>query len=232
MTSIKRLALLISSCALLGSGNVSAQVTFNFEPFEIQGVSHPSDLEYIDINGLVASAFGGVRIGIFNDSAPGDGWVTGEIPTITSIVFEDQANVLTGAAFESAAPGVTFAQNNNITLPGGNAIGFDVEAGFRAANPQVKKGLDPGEWAYFTFTGSNYLSVVAAIESGDVRIGLHVQEIGKRAKDSASFVNTTTTTGDGGGGSGDNGGPPDVIPEPSSALLTLLGAAFLLRRKR
>ncbi|HSP42856.1 MAG TPA: MYXO-CTERM sorting domain-containing protein, partial [Luteolibacter sp.] len=57
-----------------------------------------------------------------------------------------------------------------------------------------------------------YEQVLASVVSGDFRIALHVQEIGRFGEDSASFVN--------------------VIPEPGSALTMLLGGLLLLRRRR
>jgi hypothetical protein len=177
---------------------------------------------------------GGVTIGIVNSSIPGDGWITSQIPTITTFLFQDQANVLSVPTIQSASPGVSIVQNNNLNLPGGNNIGFTVESGFRASNPSVKKGLDPNEFVYFFFGGSSYELVLAGLASGQVKIGMHVQEIGLDGEDSASYVNNLyVAPNDGGGGSGNSGGGgPDVIPEPSSALLTLVGTALLFRRRR
>ncbi|MEY4243456.1 MAG: hypothetical protein RLZZ245_1041, partial [Verrucomicrobiota bacterium] len=230
----KRLALAGVVFGLLGLNYVSAQASLNFSPFEIQGVSNPSDLDYIDIDGQVVSSVGGVTIGIVNSSIPGDGWITSQIPTITTFLFQDQANVLSVPTIQSASPGVSIVQNNNLNLPGGNNIGFTVESGFRASNPSVKKGLDPNEFVYFFFGGSSYELVLAGLASGQVKIGMHVQEIGLDGEDSASYVNNLyVAPNDGGGGSGNSGGGgPDVIPEPSSALLTLVGAALLFRRRR
>jgi hypothetical protein len=233
MVSIKRLALAGIVFGLIGSNFASAQASLNFSPFEIEGVSQASDLDYIDIDGQVISSVGGVTIGIVNSSIPGDGWITAQIPTITTFLFQDQANVLSSPTLSSASQGVSLTQNNNLNLPGGNTIGFTIESGFRANNPSVKKGLDPNEFVYFFFGGSNYEQVLAGLASGQVKIGMHVQEIGLGGDDSASYINDLyVAPNDGGGGGNSGGGGPDVIPEPSSALLSLLGAALLLRRRR
>jgi uncharacterized protein (TIGR03382 family) len=71
--------------------------------------------------------------------------------------------------------------------------------------------LDPGESVVFLFSGTVYDALVASLVSGDLRIAMHVQQFGSSGQDSASFVN---------------------VPEPTSAVLGLLGALVLLRRRR
>jgi hypothetical protein len=210
---LKRAALMGGVGALLCAGSASAQASLDFVPFETGGVSNLSDLDYINIEGLVVATPGGVKIGIFNNSVPGDGWITASIPTITKIFFEDKANVLTSPTVHSTSGGVSLVRNDGATLPGGNNIGFVVESAFTATPPPVTNGIDPNEWAYFLFTGSDYSAVTAALASGTVRIGMHVQQIGPNGEDSAAFVNVP-------------------IPEPSVSLLGALGAALLFRRRR
>jgi hypothetical protein len=209
----RRFALVSGLLAILGSSSIHAQTSLDFVPFEFSGVSNVTDLDYIDLEALIAPEPGGVSIGIFNKSTVGDPGVTHTAPTVTRIFFEDRAGVLGDSAdIVSSSGGVSFVRNDGANLPGGNRIGFLVDTAFTAAAPPSGKGLDPGESIVFFFGGSVYDSVVAGIVSGDFRIGLHVQEIGFGAEDSAAFVT--------------------VIPEPGSALLGLLGALMLLRRRR
>ncbi len=208
---LKRVALAAGLAGLMGSASVSAQTSLDFVPFETEGVSNPSDLDFINLEGLVVDTGSGVKIGIFNNSS--GGWTSSTIPTITKIFFEDQANVLSSPSIDSTSGGVLLQQNNGANLPGGNNIGFVVESAFTAQPPPVHNGIDPGEWAYFLFSGSDYGDVVGALENGSVRIGLHVQQIGSNGGDSAAYVNV-------------------AVPEPSVSLLGALGAALLFRRRR
>lgn len=209
----RRVALVCGLLAVMGLSSLQAQTSLDFVPFEFSGVSNVSDLDYIDVEALVAPATGGVSIGIFNQSTPGDPGVTSTTPTVTRIFFEDRAGVLGNSPSVSSSSGVvSFVRSDGANLPGGNNIDFETSIAFTAAAPRPMNGLDPGESIVFFFGGSDYHSVVAGIVSGDFRVGLHVQEIGACAEDSAAFVT--------------------VIPEPGSALLGLLGALMLLRRRR
>lgn len=205
---------LVTGLLVIGAmSDLQAQTSLDFVPFEYSGVSNVSDLDYIDLEALIAPEPGGVSIGIFNKSTVGAPGVTSSAPTVTRIFFEDRAGVLgDSAGIASSTGGVAFVRNDGANLPGGNNIGFLVDSAFTATAPPSKNGLDPGESIVFLFTGSVYDSVVASIFSGDFRIGVHVQEIGFGAEDSAAFVT--------------------VIPEPGSALLGLLGTLLLLRRRR
>jgi hypothetical protein len=208
-----RLALVSGLLAFFGLSSVHAQTSLDFVPFEFGGVSNVSDLDYIDLEALIAPEPGGVSIGIFNQSRPGDPGVTSTNPTVTRIFLEDRAGVLGNSPSVSSSSGVvSFVRSDGANLPGGNNIDFETGIAFTAAAPRPMNGLDPGESIVFFFGGSVYDSVVASIVSGDFRIGLHVQEIGACAEDSAAFVT--------------------VIPEPGSALLGMLGALMLLRRRR
>lgn len=209
----RRVALVSGLLAIGGLSSIHAQTSLDFVPFEFSGVSNVSDLDYIDLEALIAPATGGVSIGIYNISTPGDPGVTSTSPTVTRIFFEDRAGVLGNSpSVLSSAGGVSFVRSDGANLPGGNNIDFEVDFAFTAAPPRPRNGLDPGESIVFRFGGADYDSVVASIVSGDFRVGLHLQEIGVCAEDSAAFVT--------------------VIPEPGSALLSLLGALMLLRRCR
>ncbi len=208
-----RMALFSGMMALLGLTSGSAQTSLDFYAFETNGVSNLSDLDYIDLNALIVSTAGGVSIEVKNTSVIGDPGVTSGQPTVTKIFFEDQAGVLSNSVSITGFTGqVSFVSDGNLNLPGGNNIGFDVETAFKAVPPPALYGLDPGESIVFLFSGTNYDALVASLFSGDFRIAMHVQQIGINGQDSAAFVN--------------------VIPEPSSAMLGMLGALVLMRRRR
>lgn len=212
-TTAGRMALKTLTALWIGVTAVNAQTSLYFTPFEFDGVSNPSDLEYIDLNALIVSATGGVSVSISNDSIVGNPGVTSTQPTVTRIFFEDRSGVAGNqVTVLSHSGGVSFTRTDGANLPGGNNIDFEVESAFTAANPQPVNGVDPGEWIVFLFGGATYEQVRASAVSGDFRIALHVQEIGRDGEDSASFVS--------------------VIPEPGVAATMLLGGLLLLRRRR
>jgi hypothetical protein len=208
-----RFALSILAVACFGVMTANAQTSLDFTPFEFDGVSNPSDLEYIDLNAFIVTATGGVTVSISNQSQPGDPGVTGTRPTVTRIFFEDRTGTAgNDVTIFSQSGGVMFTRTDGENLPGGTNIGFEVDSAFSANNPRPVNGIDPGESIVFLFNGATYEQVRASVASGDFRIAMHVQEIGRHGEDSAAFVN--------------------VIPEPGSALTLLLGGMLLLRRRR
>ena len=207
------IAILYGMMALFGLSSANAQTSLDFYAFETNGVSNLSDLDYIDLEALIVSTAGGVSIEVKNTSVIGDPGITAGQPTVTKIFFEDNAGVLSNSVSITGSTGqVSFVRDNNLNLPGGNNIGFDVETAFKAVPPPTLYGLDPGESIVFRFSGTSYDALVASLYSGDFRIAMHVQQIGVCGEDSASFVN--------------------VVPEPTSAMLGLLGTLVLLRRRR
>jgi hypothetical protein len=125
----------------------------------------------------------------------------------------------------TTSPGVSFnADANPSNLPQGNNIQFLATISSEADNPAPFNGINPGESLGVLFNG-NYGDVLAALQDGSIRVGIHVISIGDIGFSDA-FVNTP---GDPGG----NG----VIPEPASvivwtALLGLSGMAYRRRQLR
>ena len=128
--------------------------------------------------------------------------------------FTSISNNALGAAGESA--GVTYADGATPpNLPAGNTIGFTADASGDSSAPNVlANGVNTAS-EYTKFLGAFGLStsfsdVLAALDSGAFRIGLHVQGIGELGG-SEAFVNDP--------------GHPSQVPVPGA--IWLFGSAIL-----
>ena len=154
---------------------------------------------------------------------------------ITKTHFDDDASVFNTngiAAIIDGDPGVDFSIGTNpAQLPGGGSItpafgevippGSDIKtlANFWAGSQGSPPGVDPGESLGILFDlEDDFDSVINALNSGNLRIGIHVQAF--TSGGSESFVN--------------NGPTPNPIPEPATMLLLgcgLVGLAGFGRKK-
>jgi hypothetical protein len=122
-------------------------------------------------------------------------------PNASSIadVYFDDGTLLGIATITDSGAGVDFSQGASPPdLPAGNNCDpdFEVTAGFSAdSNPPVQpNGVNPSEWLDITFdlqSGQTFDDVVAQLNSGALRIGIHVQGFGNGG--SESFVNDPST---------------------------------------
>lgn len=121
---------------------------------------------------------------------------------------------------------VTFGGTvGSATLPGGNGAphNFDTDYYASAASPAPKKGLNHALDALtITFdlaSGRAFTDVTSWLDSGLLRVGMHVISIGTASK-SDSFLNTPNTNG--------------VVPLPGAVVLAgsgVLAIAGLVRRR-
>lgn len=210
---LKRLCLCVGLATLLASPALHAQVSLDFVRFQSENVSN-SDLDYINIEAQIIDTGSGVCVGIFNNTEP-TGSASPTMPTVASIYFDASSMFLTSnPTFKSgiSSPGVDFEFGRAPSdLPGGNEIGFSADSNFTATPPPPKNGLNPGEFAFFNFEGADFSKVIQGVNSGEVRFGVHILQVGPDGEDSISMV---------------------TIPEPSAALLGAIGMLALLRRRR
>ena len=165
-------------------------------------------VELVDLSGQVGF--------VFTNIGP-------EASSITDVYFDD--GTLLGIASITGIPGlVEFSQlASPPDLPGGNNVvpPFVTTTGFSADSdpPAQPLGVNPGEFLEITFDlqgGGVYDDVLGELESGDLRIGIHVQ--GYSSGGSESFVNN---------GNG-------VIPAPGAIMLGSIGIGVVswLRKRR
>lgn len=135
---------------------------------------------------------------------------------ISEVYFDDGS--LLALSTLTDGPGVDFERDANPPdLPGGDLADpdFQVTEGFlaEASEPPPKNGVGPDQWLKIEFalqSGRTFDDVIADLESGALRIGIHV--IGFDSGGSESFINAQ-------------------VPEPGPALL-LGGAAAALSARQ
>jgi MYXO-CTERM domain-containing protein len=160
---------------------------------------------------------------------------------ITDIYFDDRGGTLSGSMVitSSEMSGPTpvsfkeFATPANLPGGGGLSPAFQTTAGFssESTNPHVRNGVGNTsggeEWVSLTFNlALDFAAVLAALDNGNLRVGLHVQ--GFAGGGSESFIN-----GRGEQPLGEDP-PPPIIPLPATGGLGLAGLAAIgaYRRRR
>jgi hypothetical protein len=159
-----------------------------------------------------------------NVTNPGGGQVdfkftnaVGLAASITQIYFDDDAGVLGSIDSLSETLGVSFSINGAPSdLPSGDTISFAATHWATADAPVSHNGIDSSiESLVIRFdlvALKSFTDVIAALDNGTLRIGLHVQALPDDESD--SFVN--------------NG---RIVPSPSAAILGLLGLVSLTLRR-
>ncbi|MBD5778007.1 VPDSG-CTERM sorting domain-containing protein [Pelagicoccus sp. NFK12] len=149
---------------------------------------------------------------------------TGPIASTIGEIYFDHSGLL--ASLDSVlgnSAGVDFSDfsPNPSNLPGGNSVSPTFTSDFGAeAAPGNGNGIDPGEWVTFGLTltnGVSFADLITGLNSGSVRLGMHVRAIGQQGA-SEGYINNPNDPGPGPG--------PDPVPD-SGTTLALLGAALL-----
>jgi hypothetical protein len=145
--------------------------------------------------------------------------------SITDVYFDGDGTLLNIASIDNTSIGVSFSQlASPPSLPGGNNVSpsFLTTPGFSADSdsPTQPNGVNPGEYLGITFdlkTGGDFDDILGEIDSGELRIGIHVQ--GYASGGSESFINNGRTC---------------EVPAPGALLLGCIGSGVVtfLRRRR
>ncbi len=151
----------------------------------------------------------GVLFTFFNDGPSGEASdVDSPIDsTIARVYFDFDGVSLSFDNFVYSNAGVLFEEDTSPSnLPGGNNLDPTFVATFSsgAQPPPAHNGVDPGENLGLLFSG-DLGDVLSAINTGDLRIGIHVISIGS-GESSDAFILTT-----------------NVTPLPGAVLLCALG---------
>ena len=216
MKKLMILTILVMVGVILSCSPVFA-ISFNFvdiPPDNGINISNYFSGELIDNGG------GQVLFKIFNNVPSPSGIFIG------SVFFDFGQNLLSLIGFDSAdsSPSnlskVDFVQKTSGKFPQGSNLDpkfvFNVQEVAHHGGSN-KQGIDDGEVGAFLFSGI-YADAASALQSGDLRVGIHVQGIPFYNSD--SYVSSSTVS---------------PVPEPSTLLLVGLGimgfAAFRRKRK-
>lgn len=204
---MRKLSLLV--CGIVLAGVVSsAQAAVSFSLLTSNGNSNVASQLSADVINL-----GPGQVGFkFTNNV-------GIASSITDIYFDD-GTLLGISTISDSGGGVAFtAPATPGDLPGGNAANpdFEVTKGFSADSdsPVSQNGIDSAsEWVQINFNLINsktYADTLAALVTGELRIGLHVQAIGQTGG-SDSYINNP-------------GGGQEEVPEPTTLGIWAIGLA-------
>lgn len=210
----------------------ASAAVFQFVPIEFENATLPGDLPNdpalspIQVALELEESAGKIYFVILNTSDQGNPAVDGSRPAVTAIYIEDPADLLGGGQAGTfdvagsfgtvAGDGVSYVDSaSGGTLQGKNNVSPSFATDFHfSPNPTpAQNGIDPGERGSFEVGTASKAAVEAALVSGEIRVGLHIQQIGEDGEDSAGYLLT-------------------VVPEPSTLLLGLCSSVLLLVRRR
>lgn len=138
-------------------------------------------------------------------------------------VFIDGSTTLLGAATVNSGNvvvgGVAFSGGpSNQNFAQGNKVGFSTDYYFNRNNgPANVNAIQKGESLGVLFANANFNNVIAAINSGDLRVGYHAQGLIDGASD--SYINAIPSTP-----------PPKPVPVPGFLLGFAVAGGFGVAR--
>jgi hypothetical protein len=187
LTLIKSL-LAVASVAALSAVSAAPASAFSFS--NIGGGDTPGDA-YVNNFEFNVRAVSGTRLvvfDIFNLGNPADSDMF-----ISKVFFDDNNNYLSGPSVNFSNIGQVgfFGGASNDRLPqGGND--FTTDYAFSRVGPGNEYGIQGGEKLGLSFV-ANYNNVLAALNSGTLKLGLHVQALPNGQSDSYISSNTQDT---------------------------------------
>jgi PEP-CTERM motif len=144
----------------------------------------------------------------------------GTNPFIGGVYFDDNGGLLSGISLNFGNTGVVDFKESNGAFAQGNKISFEREFG-ATKDGAASNGVQGGEALGIRANG-NYAGILSALNTGGLRLGIHVQGLPDGASD--SYVSAPPTT------------PPVTKPVPEPATLAGLGlvagAIAASRRRR
>ncbi|MCG6904439.1 MAG: VPLPA-CTERM sorting domain-containing protein [Rhodobacter sp.] len=174
-------AVAVSGVGALGFSQPANAVTINFQ--NIPGADTAGDayagnfsLEVSDLGG------GNVLFQIVSAVAPG-------LSYFIRTIFIDDTNpssftslpTTNSSTYSVGTVAMTYSSGGN--LPQGNNVGFSTEFNFNRDTPGNGNAIQQGETGGFVF-GGDFSGILASLNSGDLRFGIHLQGLPNDASDS------------------------------------------------
>lgn len=204
--------------AALSFAGLAGAATFSFTNITGNNATHAAAGES-QLSLDVLSAGPGVAQFVLSNAS------SGMASSVRGIWIDNAGGVLASIAGIVTAPGVVYTAGSSGSLPGGESVSFSAThaLGLKASSPAPAKGVNPGEsltWTYNIAGGFAFADVIDAMNSGDLRLGLHLIALPNNG--SEGFVTTPN----------DDDTPTDMIPAPMSGLLAGAGLFAVGARRR
>jgi hypothetical protein len=203
----KRIAFISVITALLCIVNTSVVKADMFGFYNITNNGNPDLSSQLSVN-VTAGSSGQVLFTFYNN--------IGIQSSICDIYFDDNSGVLSDVTSINNSSGVSFSENANPhNLPGGEPYDFYANFSADSDHPVEHNGVDSASenvgLLFSLKNNKNFSDVIAAINAGNLRIGLHIQAI-----QSSNCCN-------GGGSDSYINKPGNVVPVPGALMLGMLG---------